>query len=224
MRYYPINLELHGQPVVIVGGGAVAGRKARRLASAGALITVVAPRLHESLSALVAEGALLHEARVYRNGDLRGALLAFAATDDPAVNQAVAAEARERGILIDVVDSPRSSSFTTPAVLERGDLMLTVSTGGASPALSRRIAGQLEQLFGTEYEEAVMLLAAAREKILTEKGGNAYNVRVFAELAALDLPELIKNGQRDLIDQILLKLSNPSPQPARDRADEKDPS
>jgi precorrin-2 dehydrogenase / sirohydrochlorin ferrochelatase len=218
LRYYPINLDIQDQPVVIVGGGAVAGRKATRLAAAGARVTVISPNLNESLAALVMQGTVLHEAREYRDGDLDGALLAFAATDDKAANQAVAAEAKRRGILVDVVDSPRSGSFTTPAVVVRGDLMLTVSTGGASPALSRSIVGKLEQLFGPEYEEAVMLLAAAREKILTEKGGNAYNARVFAELAALDLPALIKNGQRDVIDQLLLKLSIPGPQTGRDRA------
>ena len=224
MRYYPINLDIRNKAVVIVGGGAVAGRKAARLAAAGAVVTVVSPRLHESLSALVAQGRVLHEAKEYRDGDLKGALLAFAATDDHAVNRAVAAEASRRGVLVDVVDSPGSGSFTTPAVLQRGELMLTVSTGGASPALSREIVGKLEQIFGPEYEEAVMLLASAREKILTEKGGNAYNARVFAELAALDLPALIKNGQRDVIDQLLLKLSIPALQTGRERADEKDPS
>lgn len=207
MRYYPVNLDLHDRRVVIVGGGAVAARKARRLVSAGARVSVVAPGLDDRLAALTAAGRITHLARPYQVGDLEGALLVFAATDDAAVNLAVAAEAGERGILVDVVDAPRQGGFTTPAVLERGDLLMTVSTAGASPALSRRIIGELEPLFGAEYAEAVTLLAAIREKILTEKGGSAYTEQVFAELAALDLPALIKNGQRDAIDQILLKHS-----------------
>ena len=224
MRYYPVNLDLRDRGVVIVGAGAVAARKAKRLLSAGARVTVIAPSPDETIAALAAAGHLTHLARCYMPGDLEGALLAFAATDDAAVNLAVAAEARQRGILIDIVDSPRRSDFTTPALLERGDLLVTVSTAGASPALSRRIIGQLEPLFGPEYAEAVTLLAAVREKLLTEKGGSAYNVRVFAELAALDLPALIKSGQREAIDQILLKLSASGPGPAPDRAEKKDPS
>ena len=224
MRYYPINLDLLGQLVVIVGGGAVAARKAKRLVSAGARLRVIAPRLDPRLAELAAAGSLAHLARGYLPGDLEGALLAFAATDDAAVNLAVAAEAKRHGILIDVVDAPRQSGFTTPALLERGELLITVSTAGASPALSRRIVGELEPLFGAEYAEAVTLLAAAREKILTEKGGSAYNERVFAELAALDLPALIKNGQRDAIDQILLKLSSFGAEPGPDGAEKKDPS
>ncbi|HJV64580.1 MAG TPA: bifunctional precorrin-2 dehydrogenase/sirohydrochlorin ferrochelatase [Geomonas sp.] len=224
MRYYPVNLDLRDKKVVLVGGGAVAARKAKRLISAGARLTVIAPRLDDRLGGLVAAGALHHLPREYRAGDLQGALLVFAATDTPEVNRAVAAEASERGILVDVTDAPRASSFTTPALLERGDLLITVSTAGASPALSRRIVEQLQTQFGPEYAEAVTLLRALREKILTEKGTSAYNERVFSELAALDLPALIRSGQRDAIDQILLKFSESGSQPAPDAAEKKDPS
>jgi len=224
LRYYPINIDLHGRRVVIVGGGAVAARKAKRLVSAGARLTVIAPRLNAALAALAAAGSLTHQERGYRPGDLEGALLAFAATDDAEANLMAAAEARDLGILIDIVDAPRQGNFTTPALLERGDLLITVSTGGGSPALSRRIIAELEPLFGPEYAEAVTLLGSVREKLLTEKGGSAYNERVFAELAALDLPALIKNGQRDAIDQILLKLSASGSGPGPDGAEKKDPS
>jgi precorrin-2 dehydrogenase/sirohydrochlorin ferrochelatase len=224
LRYYPVNLDLCDRSVVIIGGGAVAARKAKRLLSAGALLCVVAPRLHEKLAVLAAAGALTHLSRSYQPGDLRGALLAFAATDDPTVNLAVATEAKELGVLIDVIDAPQSGAFTTPAVLERGDLLITVSTAGASPALARSIVCRLEPLFGPEYAEAVALLAEIREKLLTEKGGNAYTVQVFAELAALDLPAMIRNGQRDAINQLLLKLSASESQAGSGGAGKKDPS
>jgi precorrin-2 dehydrogenase/sirohydrochlorin ferrochelatase len=224
VRYYPVNLDLRDKKVVIVGGGAVALRKARRLVSAGARLTVIAPRLDDRLTKLAAAGSLRHLQRHYLPGDLQDAVLVFAATDLPEVNQSVAAEAKERGILVDVTDSSCESSFTTPAVLERGDLLVTVSTAGASPALSRRIVEQLETVIGPEYAEAVTLLRALREKILTVKGASAYNERVFSELAALDLPALIRNGQRDAIDQILLKFSESGSQPVPDAAEKKDPS
>ena len=224
MRYYPVNLDLSGRPVVIVGGGAVAARKALRLVEAGARLTVIAPFIEERLAALAAARSLVHLERPFLRGDLAGALLAFAATDDAQVNLAVACEAKERGILVDVVDAPREGDFTTPALLSRGDLLITVSTGGASPGLARRIIGELEPLFGEEYSEAITLLAELREKILTEKGGSAYNERVFAEIAALDLPALIKNGRRDQLDQILLKLSASASRPGPDEAEKKDPS
>jgi len=218
VRYYPVNLDLCGKRVVVVGGGAVAARKALRLMDAGARLSVVAPALAGRLAELAAAGELVHLGRPYQDGDLEGALLAFAATDDPAVNRAVAAEARERGILVNVVDAPREGDFTTPALLCRGDLLITASTAGASPGLARRIICDLEPLFGEEYAQTVALLAAAREKLLTEKGGNAYNERVFAELAALDLPALIKNGGKDALDQLLLRLSASESRPGPDGA------
>jgi precorrin-2 dehydrogenase / sirohydrochlorin ferrochelatase len=219
VRYYPINLDLNGREVVIVGGGAVAARKALRLVAAGARLRVVAPQLHERLAALAAAGSLVHLERAYLPGDLAGAVLAFAATDDAEVNRAVAAEARERGVLIDVVAAPREGDFTTPALLERGDLLITASTGGASPGLARRIINELTPIFGEEYAQSLTLLAQLREKLLTEKGGSAYNGRVFAELAALDLPALIKNGRKDDLDQLLLRLSASESRPGPDGAE-----
>jgi len=224
LHFYPINLDLNGRRVVIVGAGRVAARKAERLLAAGARLTVVAPLVEEGLAALADLGEITLLRRDYLPGDLEGALLAFAATDDEAVNLAVAAEARERGILVDLVAAPGEGDFTTPALLSRGELLITASTGGASPQLARRIISELAAVFGEEYGEVVSLLGAGREKILTEKGGSAYNERVFAELAALDLPALIKNGQRDALDQILLKLAASGCRPDPDGAEKKDPS
>jgi precorrin-2 dehydrogenase / sirohydrochlorin ferrochelatase len=224
VRYYPINLHIEGKKVVIVGGGTVAERKARRLVAAGAEVTVIAPEVNAPLADLAAEGNIIVLQRRYAAGDLDDALLVFAATGDPEVNRAVANEAESKGVLVDAVDAPAISSFTTPAVLERGEFLITVSTGGASPALSRRVVRDLATQFGPEYAEAVALLKALREKILTVNAGNAYNGRVFSDLAALDLPALIKNGQRDAIDQILLKLSPPGSGTGPDGAGKKDPS
>lgn len=224
VRHYPINMNLEGRLVVIVGGGRVAERKAKRLVEAGAKLVVVSPVLSGPLAHLAAEGKLLHLCRAYQPGDLTGAVLTFAATDDPCVNRMVVDEARALNVLIDSVDAPRESDFATPAVLQQGELLITVSTGGASPSLARRIVEQLEPLFGPEYSEAVALLGTVREKLLTEKVGNAYNDTVFAELAALDLPALIRTGQRDAIDQILQKLSATGATSGSVGAGKKDPS
>ena len=221
MRYYPINLDLTGRCVVIVGGGAVAARKALRLLEAGAQLRVVAPQLDPRLAQLAAAGALQHLERPYRAGDLEGALLVFAATNDAGVNRAVADEARQRGVLVDLGAAPREGDFTTPALLNRGDLLITASTGGASPGLARCVIEALEPLFGEEYAEAVTHLAQLREKLLTEKGGNAYNERVFAELSALDLPALIRNCRKDALEQILPRLSASGSRPGPDGAESK---
>jgi len=224
LRYYPINLDLVDRPVLIVGGGAVAARKAARLVAAGARVTVVAPRLDQRLAELAAQGKLTHLPRAYQHGDLAGALLAFAATDAPEVNRAVAEEARNLGVLVDLVADPRSGDFITPAVLSRGELLITASTSGASPGLSRQIIEELEPLFDDEYAKSVMLLGEAREKLLTEKGRTAYNERVFAVLKALDIHQLVKKGQLEALDQILQKLSESAVQPVPEGLNKKDPS
>ena len=200
MRYLPINLDIRTRPVVVVGGGEIAGRKVLRLLESGALVTVVAPQLTEELRQLARNGRIRHLERDYAAGDLNGAFLAIAATSDSAVNRTVAAEARGGSILIDRVDEPEMNSFTMPAVITRGDLVITVSTSGKSPALARKIRA---------YGATLRLLGALREKLLTEKGNSAYNKTLFPELVAHDLPKLIKEHRHDELDHLLLELFGP---------------
>jgi precorrin-2 dehydrogenase/sirohydrochlorin ferrochelatase len=224
MHYFPINLDIRGRQAVIVGGGGVAARKCAALRTCGAIITVIAPLLDRSLQEIQGTGAIVHLERGYKQGDLSGAFLACAATDDPAVNRAVAEEAKALGILADIADAPRTGSFTMPAVVRRGDLLIAVSTGGASPALARRIREQLEREFGPEYGTATALLGRLREKLLTETGIRAYNKKIFNELVDHDLPSLIKNNSVTEIDILLTNLFGPEFTLAALGAEEKDPA
>ena len=137
-RYYPIFLDVRGRTAVVVGGGRVAARKTSGLAEAGARVRIIAPRVDPSLSTHQVER------RRYRRGDLKGAVLAFAATDDRAVNHAVALEARRRRIPVNVADSLDDCTFLVPARIARGDLQIAVSTGGRSPRLARALRERLE--------------------------------------------------------------------------------
>ncbi len=208
MRYFPINLDVRDKPVVLVGGGPVAARKCSALLDAGARITVIAPRLGSGLAELSARDRIRHLAREFATGDLAGAFLAFAATDNPDVNRAVAEEARSRAILADIADAAELGAFTLPAVMNRGDLQIAVSTGGRSPALARVIRNQLEARYGPEYGEALELLGLVREKLLTEKGNSAYNKQIFNTLAE-QLPRLIRTGPGAEIDTLLKRLCGP---------------
>jgi precorrin-2 dehydrogenase/sirohydrochlorin ferrochelatase len=157
---YPIFLDLSGRRCVVVGGGEVANRKARKLLQARAEVVVISPEVRPELESVAAE---VHR-RPYEEGDLEGAYLAFAATDAREVNAAVAAEAKGRGIPVNVADSPSEGDFALPSVLRRGRLQVAVSTGGASPALARRIRGELEELFGPEWAGVVEELHVARRR------------------------------------------------------------
>lgn len=144
-------MNLSGRRCVVVGGGAVANRKARKLLQAQAEVVVISPEVKPELESMAVE---VHR-RPYREGDLEGAYLAFAATDSREVNAAVAREARERGVPINVADNPAEGDFALPSTLRRGRLQISVSTGGASPTLARRVRSALEEAFGPEWSGVV---------------------------------------------------------------------
>lgn len=143
---------------MVVGGGEVANRKARKLLQARAKVVVISPEVRPELESMAAE---VHR-RPYREGDLKGAALVFAATDAREVNAAVAREARKRGVPVNVADNPSEGDFALPSILRRGQLQVAVSTGGASPTLARRIRRELEEVFGFEWAGIVEELSRAR--------------------------------------------------------------
>ena len=165
MAYYPVFLEMKDRPCVVVGGGKVAERKAEGLLDAGARVTVVSPDLTPALAALREEGRLRHVARPYREGDLEGYEVAVVATDDGAVNAEVAREGRMRRVWVNAVDDPLNCDFILPSVIRRGDVVVAVSTGGASPALARRLREELEAFLDEDYAPLTELLQEVRQEL-----------------------------------------------------------
>ncbi len=158
---YPVALVLRGKRCVVVGGGRVAARKVEGLLAAGAEVVVVAPEVGEEIRA---QRVALVE-RPYRRGDLDGAWLALAATDDPEVNASVHADAEEARVWANTADAPGACSFTLPAVVRRGPVVVAVSTSGRSPALARWIRGEVAALLGPEVAELAEWLAEARDEL-----------------------------------------------------------
>ncbi|MHB1390602.1 MAG: precorrin-2 dehydrogenase/sirohydrochlorin ferrochelatase family protein [Thermoleophilia bacterium] len=189
---YPVNLKIEDRLCVIIGGGQVALRKAESLLECGAEIKVIAPALDAGFE--VWHGRLEHVARPYRWGDLEGAFLAIAATDDDAVNRAVVEEAHGRHLLLNVVDKPQQCDFYVPATVRRGELLVTVSTGGEAPALSRRLRRRLEEEFPTDWAEVLTLLGQARRQVIDRVGDEEKKAQCLGELAALDLVRLLQSG------------------------------
>jgi uroporphyrin-III C-methyltransferase/precorrin-2 dehydrogenase/sirohydrochlorin ferrochelatase len=146
MDYLPIFVDLRERLVVVVGGGVVAARKVEQLLKAHARVRVVAPELCPELAAFRDLGRIECRPVPFSAPQLDGALLAIAATDDPAVNAAVVAAARERRILANVVDDGAGSDFIFPAIVERSPLVVAVGTSGSSPTLARRVRAQIEAL------------------------------------------------------------------------------
>ncbi len=155
---YPLFMDVSGRRCVVVGGGGVASRKARGLLESGARVVVVSPEVTPEIDDM----DVTVERRPYAPGDLAGCTLAFAATDSREVNAAVAREAEEHGIPVNVADRPAEGDFALPSVLRRGGLQVAVSTGGASPTLARRIRDAMEPSFAAEWESVVEKFRVAR--------------------------------------------------------------
>ena len=157
---YPVNLVLDGRSCLVVGGGKVALRKVEGLLACGGRVTVVAPRINPDLRTL---SDVVIEERPWRPQDLEGMWLVIAATDDPSVNRAVYDAGQRAGVWVNGADDPANCSFTLPSVVRRGDLQVTVSTGGRSPALSTWLRRRLEGEIGPEYAVLLDLLATERD-------------------------------------------------------------
>ncbi|HZC46701.1 MAG TPA: bifunctional precorrin-2 dehydrogenase/sirohydrochlorin ferrochelatase [Candidatus Acidoferrum sp.] len=204
MRYIPIFLDVAGRDCVVVGGGEVATRKVESLLEAGAHVTVVSRQLSPSMAAIVAGGLVIHVARDYQRGDIRGSVLAYAATDDPKLHRELAAEARALGIPINVVDVPELCTFIAPAVVKRGALQIALSTSGASPAFAARLRRELEAQFGAEYALTLEVLRAARRRLHADEIDPAERTRRLRELANSALPDAIARGDVLAVEQILV--------------------
>lgn len=150
-RLFPAFLDLRDRPVLVVGAGAVAARKADSLLRCAARVTIVAPSMSPAIAELARAGRVAAVAREWRADDLDGVALAFAATDDADVNAAVARAARARGIAVNVADDAGGSTFLVGAMIERGPVSIAVSTSGASPALARRLRERIEAAVPEAY-------------------------------------------------------------------------
>ncbi len=134
MRYYPVYLDLRERPCLIVGGGPVAERKALTLLEAGAEVTVVSPTLSRKLQDLSLSGKITHRAKKFEDKDISGEFLVIAATDSPQLNSAIGKTCGKMKVLVNVTAPPEESSFIVPSVVDRGDLLIAISTSGAPVA------------------------------------------------------------------------------------------
>ncbi len=159
---FPINLVLRGRRVVVIGGGTVATRKAARLINTGAIVVVVSPECSEPLEAMEDAGKLSITRRKYERGDLDGAALVFAASDDEATNFEVAEHGHQVGALVSVVNAPEAGDFSLPALVELGGLRLAIDTQGSSPALSKALRKHLEETLHPGWGRAAVILGALR--------------------------------------------------------------
>ena len=201
--YYPIFLNIRGRKCLVAGGGKVALRKVQTLLEHGADVQVVSPTLCPELNRLAKDGIIRAQQRSYKANDLHDALIAVAATDDATINESVAAEAKQRGILVNVVDDPQRSNFIAPSYFRRGDITVAVSTSGRSPALARKIRSELEQDFKAEYAQLALIADEVRSEL--KQHGAIINSDVWQEVLSLNsLIKLLRQGKRREAKEVML--------------------
>lgn len=213
--YFAAFLDLHDSTALVVGGGPVAERKVEVLLRSGARVRIVAPQVGERLAAWAREGAIEHRARAYQAIDLEGVMLAIAATDDARVNASVAADARARGVLVNVADFPPASTFIMPAVVDRGAVQVAVSTAGASPVLAKRIAALIESAVPESFARLAGFAALYREQVHARLPGAADRRAFWQRVIDGPIAQAVLDGDEDrarkLIGEALASAAGPGP-------------
>lgn len=203
MKYYPIYLDIKNRNCLVIGGGSVGTRKALTLLACGANVTVVSKTATEKLHQLSNNGMIKLKKRTFQTTDLDDRFLVIGATDNQELNFQIHAAAERRGLLCNIADCPEACNFILPSILNRGDLIIAISTSGKSPAFAKKLRKQLETEFGDEYAEFLRLMGAIRKKLLSENHEPEAHKHLFEQLIERDLVQMIKNGDMDSINSLL---------------------
>jgi precorrin-2 dehydrogenase/sirohydrochlorin ferrochelatase len=203
MRYYPIQLDIRGRSCLVVGGGGVGTRKVQSLLACGARVTVVSPTVTDDLRGLAARGDISLLEREYVSGDPQGMFVVIGAADDEGLNRRVSADCERLRILCNISDRPEICNFILPAVVRRGDLTITVSTSGKSPALAKKLRQTLQSQFGEEYKVLLDLMGAIRERLLAQAHAPEEHKPIFEKIVHSDILTWIRERRLQEIDGLL---------------------
>jgi precorrin-2 dehydrogenase/sirohydrochlorin ferrochelatase len=205
--YYPIYVELHEQPCIVIGGGKIAEGKVEGLLTAGAQVTIISTSLTSHLHTLVEQNKVAYISRIYQHGDLAGAFMVICATNQTEINHQVWQEASTNRQLVNVVDDTPRCNFIAPAILRKGDLNIAISTGGKAPALAVRLKERLQKEIGPQYERFLELSGQLREPLARNIPDFEARKKLWYKLVDSDILELLSQDNEpaalDLISQVV---------------------
>ncbi len=188
--YYPLFFRLTGTLCIVVGGGRVAERKARALLAAGAVVRLISPKVTGGLSGLHLQGRIELVARDYREGDLKGATLVFAATDKGEVNGRVREESRRLAIPLNAVDNPGMCDFIVPSLIRKGPLLIAISTSGVLPLLSKKLRVEITKSLTPDYTAYVRRVGAFRRYLLQNVENGRQRREIMKRVSEADIHEV----------------------------------
>jgi precorrin-2 dehydrogenase/sirohydrochlorin ferrochelatase len=192
--YYPLMLDLRGRVAIVIGGDSVAAGKAATLAASGALVHILSQTYDTEMRRLAEQQQVTLAYKAYEPGDLAGAFVVVAATNDQQLIEAIWSETQERGQLVNIVDVPRYCNFIVPSILRRGQLTIAVSTEGASPGLSKRIRHELEEHFPPTYGTYIQLASIVRKHLRTNSVSYQRRDDFFGDFFDSNILEQIVSG------------------------------
>ncbi len=206
MRYYPVNLDILNRKCLVVGGGPVGTRKVMTLLECGAVVTVVSPDVAEELLELAEKKTIELKRRPYESSDIDGMFLVIGATDNEELNRQINKDAEHQNKLCNIADRPEVCNFILPSLVNRGNLVIAISTSGKSPAFARKMRQDLEKEFGEEYDEFLELMGAIRKKALSEKHEPEAHKQLFEQLINRGLVDMVRNHDEERINSLLLEI------------------
>ncbi len=206
MRYYPVYLDIQNRNCLVVGGGTVGTRKVTTLLGCGATVMIVSPVVTSTLQALSNKGLITLAKRPFQSSDLEGKFLVIGATDNPELNRQIHTEAERLGILYNIADRPEACNFILPSIVNRGDLVIAISTSGTSPAFAKKLRKDLEKELGKEYAVFLKLMGAIRKKLLANNNEPEANKQLFEKLINSGLVQMIRDRKNKEINQLLFDI------------------
>jgi precorrin-2 dehydrogenase / sirohydrochlorin ferrochelatase len=203
MKYYPIQLNVKDRRCLVAGGGSVGARKAATLLECGARVEVVSPDAREKIADLAQKNLIVLKKRPYRESDLDGIFLVMGATDDEDLNRKIYADASSRGILCNIADRPEICDFILPAIVKKGDLTISISTSGKSPAFARHLKEEMEKTVGDETAAFLELMGAVRKKLLSEAHEPEAHKPLFNLLISGGLLDMLRKNDIPAVNALL---------------------
>ena len=207
MKYYPVNLDLNNKQCLVVGGGRVAKRKIKTLLKCRAKVTAVSIKFLKEIEELEKEDKnLILKQKKYDIDDIKDMFLVIGATDIQELNSEISINAKNEKVICNIADCPSKCDFILPAFIERGDLVLSISTSGSSPAFAKKMRKNFETEFGLEYEIFLELMKKIRLKLLAEKHSPEEHKPLFEAFIEQDIIKYIKTNDIEKIDSILMEI------------------
>lgn len=203
MKYYPAYLDIRNRRCLVVGGGGVGTRKVKTLLDCGARVTIISPQVSGQLKELAGNNRVDVKQRSYQPGDLEDMFLVIGAADDEKLNRQISRDAEKRGLLCNIADRPEICNFILPSIVHRGDLTISISTAGRSPAMAKKLRQDLEKRYGEEYADFLRLMGAIRQKLLSQAHEPEAHKSLFEQLINDDLLELIRENRIEEINSLL---------------------